>query len=345
MEPILLDIDDYIGYGNSSFNSVKAKLQGGQGRKVRVVVNGYGGNVTDGVGIYNLLRGHRGETESHIATWAYSADTIAALGARHRTMAENGFFLIHNSQGFTVGDQNDHQKTIAAQKNVDRQLLEIYHRETGLGKQLLKQMMDEERLISAKEALEMGFVHELTPGTQLNNHITAETMLRHYVPKPPTTNNQQPTTNPSNMKLSILNTIASWLGLNSDTATTDDIEAKIKEHGSFENFKNSLRSEIEKELKADHTSELQALQAAAKKHETELAAALATNQELTAEVTSMKGIITDKDKEIETLKNEGGGEHAGGKTEAKKLAGNTKSNPITARAAESMGSKDSLPFD
>lgn len=120
MKTIQIDIDDFVGYGNSSFNEVKAQMKKAKGHKVRAVVNGYGGLVTDGVGIYNLLRGHDGDTEVHIASWAFSADTIIAMGAENTTMAENGFFMVHNPLGGAYGEAEDMEATAAILRMMEK---------------------------------------------------------------------------------------------------------------------------------------------------------------------------------------------------------------------------------
>lgn len=342
MEPLHIEIDDFVGYGNASFNHVKAQLKGAKGRKVRTVVNGYGGYVTDGVGIYNLLRAHDGETETHIATWAFSADTIIAMGGKHRTMAENGFFMVHNPLGGVYGEAEDMEANAAILRMMEKQLIDIYARETNIGKRKIKEMMDAETWLSAKEALDLGFVHELTPGAMIQNSFDPK-IFRNITPPPLPT--KQPTTNKiSNMKTSLFNAIRTFFNTEHD-ADEAALEAVIKKFGSLENFTASIRTEVETELTAAHTAELQAVQAAAKQLETELTAAQAEIKSLTDKVAAKDAIITDKDAEITTLKNEGGGEHAGGKTNPPVPPKNGKTNPITAAAKEKIGTAAALPFD
>lgn len=333
MEPIHINIDDFVGYGNASFNTVKEQIRAAKGRKVRAVVNGYGGYVTDAVGIYNLLRGHDGETETHMPAWGFSADTIIFMGGKKRTMAENGFFMIHNAQGITIGDRLDHSHTGGTLGMMDKEIIDIYHRETGLGKKRLQEMMNEERIFSAKEALDLGFVHELTPGAQILNSFDPRKIFNAQQ-HPPTIEKNQ------NMKMSFLNAIRSFFNTEAD-ADEAALEAEIKKHGSLENFTNAIREDVKKEL----TAELDSTKSGLAETERHLTAAQKQVAGHEAEITNLKSIITDKDKEIADLKNEGSGEHAGGKTVPPAPPKNERVNPITAKAAAQLGNSTGLPFD
>lgn len=340
MEPIQLEIDDFVGYGNASFRSVKRRLKAAKGRKVRAVVNGYGGYVTDGVGIYNLLRSH-GEVETHIATWAFSADTIIAMAGQHRTMAENGFFMVHNPLGGAYGEAADMEHNAAILRMMEKQLIDIYARETGMDEAKVKEMMDAETWLSAQEALELGFVHELTPGAMIENSFDPK-IFRNITPPPFT--NHQPTTNSTNMKMSFLNAIRSFFNTDSE-ADEATLEAEVKKHGSLENYRNSVRTEIEAEQKAKHDDELKAVQAAAKKHETDLATAQAAIKELTDKLAAHEQTIADQTEKIKALKEEGAGTHAGGKTDGDRKKNERKHSPVTARAKTALSGNKSLPFD
>lgn len=336
MEPVQIHIDDYVGYGNASHWRVKAKMEQARGKKVKVVLSGYGGQVIEGVGIYNLLRGHDADVEVHIATWAFSADSVIAMGGKRTTMPDNGFFMVHNVRGGAYGESSDLQHRAAIMDMMSAQLIEIYDRKTSLGKDRLKAMMDKEAWLTAREALELGFVDALTPGTQLANDFDPE-IFNSITPPPLPTAKQQPATNkPANMKLNFLNTVAAFFGLTAATATTDDIEKAIKKHGTIEQFRAALGEELKKGLKAEHDRQLGALQKKLKNAESDLAASTEEAADLKQKVTGLTAEIADRDREIESLKNEGGGDHPGGKKEpdnpGKKSTNSWDKNPVNQKA-------------
>ena len=329
MEPIQIDIDDYVGYGNASHWRVKSKMNGARGRRVRVVLSGYGGQVIEGVGIYNLLRGHDADVEVHIATWAFSADSVIAMGGKKTSMPDNGFFMVHNVRGGAYGEASDLKHQAGIIDMMTDQLIEIYDRKTNLGKERLRAMMDEETWLTAQEALDLGFVDALTPGTKLTNDFDPDIFVAVKPPPLPAATETPAINQPSNMKLNSLNSVAAFFGLTAATATTDDIEAEVKKHGTLDEFKAALRTGIEAEVKKGQKDKLEALQDKLTKAKADLTTA-------SAKVTELTGTIADRDREIAELKNEGSGEHPAGQNEPQKPGKETVNswdkNPINLKA-------------
>src|SRR5262249_52758891 len=63
-------------------------------------INSPGGDVFDGVAIYNALVNHKAKITAHIDGIAASAASYIAMAANRIVMPANAFMLIHNAAGF-----------------------------------------------------------------------------------------------------------------------------------------------------------------------------------------------------------------------------------------------------
>mgnify|MGYP001582012276 CR=1 FL=1 len=78
---------------------------------ITVRINSPGGNVFDGVAIYNALRQHSARVVVQIDAMAASIATLIALGGDELRMASNALFMIHDPSAITMGTATDHRKT------------------------------------------------------------------------------------------------------------------------------------------------------------------------------------------------------------------------------------------
>jgi ATP-dependent Clp protease, protease subunit len=164
-------------WGQSSFKSVREGVKGLRpGGKLRVVVNSFGGSVLEGILIYNFLKGHPAEVEVHIPAYAMSAATVIAAAGDRVSMAETGYFMIHNPWTLAVGDQNEMESTRDLLEMFASDIAGIYAKRTGMTLDKIRDMMDEETWLTSAEALEMGFVDELTPAATFEASLPEEVL-------------------------------------------------------------------------------------------------------------------------------------------------------------------------
>ncbi|WP_252497867.1 ClpP-like prohead protease/major capsid protein fusion protein [Escherichia coli] len=130
---------------------------------VTVAINSGGGNVTDGMAMFNALRTYKGHTVARIDGIAASMATIVALGARRVVMADNGWWMIHNPWGVFVGESEDLRKKADMMEKIGKAMLDTYVAKTGLPESEIKAMMDAETWLTAEEAKEKGFIDEIYP--------------------------------------------------------------------------------------------------------------------------------------------------------------------------------------
>ena len=129
---------------------------------INLRINSLGGDVFDGMAMYNVIKRREAKTTVYIEGIAASIATIIALGADEVVMAENSLFMIHNAWGGTMGESKDMRKTADTLDKITSELTDIYRKKTGLSYDALAEMMDEETWLNANEAYELGFIDTIS---------------------------------------------------------------------------------------------------------------------------------------------------------------------------------------
>tara|TARA_R110000751_G_scaffold92532_3_gene181071 strand:+ start:780 stop:1814 length:1035 start_codon:yes stop_codon:yes gene_type:complete len=133
-----------------------------KGSPINLRINSLGGDVFDGMAMYNVIKRREAKTTVYIEGIAASIATIIALGADEVVMAENSLFMIHNAWGGTMGEAKEMRKTADTLDKISGELIDIYRKKTGLSYEVLSEMMDEETWLNAEEALSMGFIDTIS---------------------------------------------------------------------------------------------------------------------------------------------------------------------------------------
>ena len=134
---------------------------------INLRINSLGGDVFNGMAIYNVIKKREAKTTVYIEGIAASIATIIALGADEVVMSENSLFMIHNAWGGTMGDAKDMRKSAETLEKISTELTEIYMKKTGLSYDVVSNMMDEKTWLNSEEAYELGFVDTISDAIKI----------------------------------------------------------------------------------------------------------------------------------------------------------------------------------
>lgn len=122
-----------------------------------IKLNSPGGDVFEGIEIYNYLKDHPSNVTVEVTGVAASAATFITAGANEVIMNVGTSLMIHEASTFTWGNKSDIQKTLNALETIDESILSIYSEKTSQSNEQLKEWMNEEKWFTADEAVEFGF--------------------------------------------------------------------------------------------------------------------------------------------------------------------------------------------
>jgi len=129
---------------------------------VNLRINCIGGDVFDGMAMYNIIKKREAKTTAYIEGIAASMGSVIALAADEVVMAENSLFMIHNAWGGAMGEAEDMRKTASVLEKISGEIASIYKRKTRLSLDRIQDMMDEETWLNAEEAYELGFIDTIS---------------------------------------------------------------------------------------------------------------------------------------------------------------------------------------
>ena len=146
--------DEIGGFGVSSKEFAKSIKGLGD---INLTINSPGGDVLEGLAIYNALKQHQGNVKVEVNTLAASMASVIALAGDDVVIADNGFFMIHNPWTVAGGDADYLEKTASDMRKFQSILEDIYVENTNLTIEQVREMMTDETWLSAEEAMEYGF--------------------------------------------------------------------------------------------------------------------------------------------------------------------------------------------
>ncbi|HYG07661.1 MAG TPA: head maturation protease, ClpP-related [Stenotrophomonas sp.] len=167
-----ISIYDVIGYDYWTGDGVTAKriaaaLRGMGAGPVTVNINSPGGDMFEGLAIYNLLREHDGEVTVKVLGLAASAASVIAMAGDKIQIARAAFLMIHNAWVMAVGNRHDLEEVAATLKPFDDAMASIYAAQTGQDSAAMAKLMDRETWIAGEAAVEDGFADELLPSDKV----------------------------------------------------------------------------------------------------------------------------------------------------------------------------------
>jgi ATP-dependent Clp endopeptidase proteolytic subunit ClpP len=155
-------IFDEIGAYGITAQDFIAEMKEYKDTPVNLRINCIGGDVFDGMAMYNIIKKREAKTTAYIEGIAASMGSVIALAADEVIMAENSLFMIHNAWGGAMGGAEDMRKTASVLEKISNEIANIYKRKTRLSLDRITDMMDEETWLNAEEAYELGFVDSIS---------------------------------------------------------------------------------------------------------------------------------------------------------------------------------------
>lgn len=158
----VISVYDVIGEDPWSGEGVTARRVAGALRSigqnaVTVNVNSPGGDMFEGLAIYNLLREHPAEVTVKVMGLAASAASVIAMAGDKIEMGLGSMFMVHNSWGLVMGNQNDMREASETFAEFDAAMADIYAARTGADRADIEAMMNAETWLRAERAIEVGF--------------------------------------------------------------------------------------------------------------------------------------------------------------------------------------------
>lgn len=154
--------EDWFGDGFST-SKMNGILRSIGPKDIAVNINSPGGNVFDGLAIYDQLREHPAKVTVRVRGIAASAASVIAMAGDEIQMATGSMMMVHKAWGGIVGNADDFAEAVTVFGQIDRALASVYVARTGMTEDKVAAMLSgpnrksDGTWMTAAEAVEMNF--------------------------------------------------------------------------------------------------------------------------------------------------------------------------------------------
>lgn len=156
--------EDFWTGGGFTAKRAAAALRNIGKRDVTVKINSPGGDMFEGIAIYNLLREHPAKVTIDVMGWAASAASIISMAGDEIRMGLGTFMMVHNAWGMVIGNRHDMRDAADLFEGFDSAITDIYEARTGEDRKVITKLMDAETFMGPSEAIEKGFADKILEG-------------------------------------------------------------------------------------------------------------------------------------------------------------------------------------
>ena len=147
--------------GEQSGASIVRQLKELDVDEIKVHINSYGGDVAEGLAIYNVLREHKAQVVTICDGFACSAASVVFMAGDKRVMQPASLLMIHNAWTIAMGNAEELRKTADDIEIITQASVEAYKMVATIDEKKIKELMDAETWILPKDAVDYGFATDI----------------------------------------------------------------------------------------------------------------------------------------------------------------------------------------
>jgi len=145
--------------------------------ELRVYINSPGGDVFAGQAILSMLNRHPATVTVYVDGLAASAASLVAMAGDKIIMPRNAMMMIHNPWTIAWGDANTFRQVADDLDKIRESMIPVYEARTGLPRDEIIKMLDDEKWMTAEEAVELGFADEIEEAKQVAASIAGQRIV------------------------------------------------------------------------------------------------------------------------------------------------------------------------
>ena len=184
-KPIRIDLFGRVGggYFDDGINEETVKQELGwidENATLDIYINTVGGSVFTALAIYNLLKRHKGEITINVAGLVASAGTIiTSIPNAKVVMPKGSLMLVHPVRQTLDGGQTPEEMMESAENlcKIRNAIIDIFEQKTKQSKEELLMLMQKESMLTATEAVDLGFADVYDSENEVKNSVADVAMI------------------------------------------------------------------------------------------------------------------------------------------------------------------------
>lgn len=166
--------EDYWSGDGVTAKKVTAQLRAIGDRPVEVQINSPGGDMFEGIAVYNVLREHSQAVTIKVMGMAASAASIIAMAGDTVEIGAASFLMIHNCWVVASGNRHDMQDVADFLAPFDQAMADVYAARSGQKASDIAKWMDAETFMSGSLAIERGLADSLLAADRVKTDEKAQ---------------------------------------------------------------------------------------------------------------------------------------------------------------------------
>ena len=142
--------------------------------EITINISSPGGFVSDGLAIYDAIRGHKAKVTARLSGLVASMATVIACAADVVEASDTVLYMIHNIQGGAMGTPDEIRKSADIFEKQEGILVNIYRKKTGNTRAVIQKWMDAETWFTVDEAIAEGFIDSKVDGIAFDYEASAD---------------------------------------------------------------------------------------------------------------------------------------------------------------------------
>lgn len=184
-----VNIYDEIGYWGTTAAQFVEELNALDVQQLNVHINSPGGDVYDGIAIYNALLQHPADVTTYVDGLAASIGSVIAQAGTVRLMASASQMMIHDASALCVGNAADMRECASMLDGASNMIAQVYAARAGGNAETWRAAMQNETWYSSDEAVAAGLATSTLNRTAPENKFDLSVFNyagREKAPPPPT---------------------------------------------------------------------------------------------------------------------------------------------------------------
>lgn len=171
---------DEIGYPVTA-DEFARDLEAISADQIEVHINSPGGDVFDGVAIYNALRAHPARITTRVDGIAASIASVVAQAGDHRVMLSGSQMMVHEAWGLAIGPASEMREYAALLDKQSDVIASIYAERSDRPESRFRQMMTDETWLTADETVAAGLADEIRKPARKEKPADANALYAQYI--------------------------------------------------------------------------------------------------------------------------------------------------------------------
>ncbi|ATC78654.1 ClpP-like prohead protease/major capsid protein fusion protein [Proteus mirabilis] len=166
--------DEIGGWGISARRFTEDLISLGNLSHINLHIHSPGGEVFDGIAIYNQLKNHSATITVYIDGLAASMASVIAMVGDTVIMPKNAMMMIHKPWGVSWGDANDMREYADLLDKLENVLIPAYVAKTGKTTEEITAMLEQETWLDGDECVEHGFADKVIEPVKAMASLTSK---------------------------------------------------------------------------------------------------------------------------------------------------------------------------